>query len=90
MRDKTAYDGRYRHKLNMLGPGVVMLKCSALLMAAGGICALLAWRTAAQIALLAGIAVFVAMLALVAVELHQDHVLNEIAARENERTRGKQ
>lgn len=86
MRDRATYDGRCRHKLNMLEPGMAMLKCAAALMAAGGVCAVLAWRTAARIALAAGGAVFAAMMVLVAIELHQDRVLNEIAARENART----
>lgn len=75
------YETRYRRKLNMLEPGTRMLKLSAIL-AAAGLCALFKWTLAAR--LLAPVAGLIAgiLLLLVAVELHQDKVLNEIAAQE--------
>lgn len=77
-------DERYRHKLNMLGPGTVMLRICAVLAAAGGICFGLSWPIAATILFtLAGLLLLV-LLGLICIELHQDRVLNELAARENQ------
>lgn len=39
------YETRYRRKLNMLEPGTRMLKLSAILAAAAGLCALLNGRS---------------------------------------------
>lgn len=76
------YENRYRHKLNMLEPGTRMLKLAAILAAAAGLCELFGWALAARLlALAAGLTVGILLL-LVAVELHQDKVLNEIAAHE--------
>ena len=68
-----SYDQRYRHKLNMLEPGTVMLRICAALAAAE--------HTVEPCfpALL-----FLVLLVLVGVELHQDRVLNELAVRENQ------
>lgn len=86
MKRKTSrsYDERYRHKLNMLDPGTVMLHICALLAAAGGICFWLSWPIAATILFtLAGLLLLV-LLGLICIELHQDRVLNELAARESQ------
>ncbi|MGN1248621.1 MAG: hypothetical protein ACI4XW_00975 [Candidatus Spyradocola sp.] len=75
---------RYRHKLNMLWPGQTMLGIAGVLALIGLVLRLLLWRAAAAVAFgLAGV-VFAVLLILVAIELHQDRVLNEIAMRENE------
>ena len=76
------YESRYRHKLNMLEPGTRMLELAAILAAAAGLCALLKWTLAARLLALAAGLIVCILLLLVAVELHQDKVLNEIAARE--------
>ena len=82
MKRKTSrsYDERYRHKLNMLGPGTVMLHICALLAAAGGICVWLSWPILFTLACL----LVLVLLGLICIELHQDRVLNELAARENQ------
>ena len=77
------YETRYKHKLNMLWPGGAMMKAVAALLVLGGILSLIGWDNPAYYAFgLAG-AVFGVLLILVAVELHQDRVLNEIAMKEN-------
>ena len=40
-REGSAYDSRYRHKLNMLEPGTVMLKWTGLLGGIGSVLLLL-------------------------------------------------
>ena len=64
------YDNRYKYKLNMLEPGLIMMKIIGVLFVIG------------ILFFLAG-AVFAALLILVAIEAHQDKVLNDIALREN-------
>ncbi len=76
------YENRYRHKLNMLEPGTRMLKLAAILAAAAGLCELFGWALAARLLALAAGLIVCVLLLLVAVELHQDKILNEIAARE--------
>ena len=77
---------RYRHKLNMLWPGQTMLGIAGVLALIGLLFQLLRWRAAAAVAFgLAG-AVFTVLLILIAIELHRDRVLSEIAMRENEET----
>lgn len=77
------YDNHYKYKLNMLESGLIMMKfigvlfvTSILFWAAGG-----HWLSAITL-FLAG-AVFAVLLILVAIEAHQDKVLNDIAMREN-------
>ena len=79
-----SYDERYRHKLNMLGPGTVMLRICALLAAAGGICFWLSWPIAATILFTLACLLLLVLLDLIGIELYQDRVLNELAARENQ------
>lgn len=88
-RAGSAYDSRYRHKLNMLEPGTVMLKWTGLLGGIGLVLLLLRLKTIACVALgLAG-ALLAVLSVLLMVEAHQDRVLNEIARQENrERERG--
>ena len=77
------YDNRYKYKLNMLEPGLVMMKIIGVLFVSGIIfwVAKLPWLSFI-FCFLSGI-VFVALLILVAIEAHQDNVLNDIAMREN-------
>ena len=77
-------DERYRHKLNMLGPGTVMLRICAVLTATGGLCFGLSWPIAATILFTLACLLLLVLLGLICIELHQDRVLNELAARENQ------
>ena len=77
------YETRFRHKLNMLEPGIAMCRCICVSAALGNIFLLMHLKTIAYIAFgLAG-AVLLLLLILLFIEAHQDKVLNEIAAREN-------
>ena len=76
------YETRYKHKLNMLEPGTVMLKWMGILLLVGLVLWLLRLKLVSYIVLgLAG-AIFLLLLILLAIEAHQDSVLNEIAAQE--------
>lgn len=86
MKRRTSYDARYRHKLNMLEPGALMLKIAGVLALIGVIAHGLKMRLIAVILLSAAGLIAAALLILVRVELHQDRILNEIAQRENEET----
>mgnify|MGYP004602918587 FL=1 len=76
-------DKRFRHKLNMLEPGIVMLKIHAVLVACGTIFSLLEWKTVSIIAFGLAALLMLALLILLRIEQHQDRVLNELAQREN-------
>ena len=81
----TSYEARYKHKLNMLEPGTVMLKWIGALLLVGHAFLLFCLKIAAYIMFgLAG-AVFLLLLILLVIEAHQDRVLNEIAAEENKK-----
>lgn len=81
---KTTYENRYKHKLNMLWPGQIMLKIVGVFLLMGIPFWLLKWRVFASVAFALVAVVFAVLLILVAIEMHQDRVLNEIAMRENE------
>ena len=85
MRSKNDanYETRCRHKLNMLEPGIVMMKWIAVLALAGLILLFLHWREAACILLGLSGGIFAVLFLLLVIESHQDRVLNEIALREN-------
>ena len=83
-REKATYENRYRHKLNMLWPGQTMLSITGALLLIGILCELLNWHRPATAAFTLAAAVLAVLLILVAVEMHQDRVLNEIAVREQE------
>ena len=85
MRSKNDvnYETRYRHKLNMLEPGIVMVKWIAVLALAGLILLFLHWRGAACFLLGLSGTILAVLLLLLVIESHQDRVLNEIAMREN-------
>ena len=73
---------RFRHKLNMLEPGTEMLKWTGMLLMVGLALRLIGLKTPAAVAFgLAG-ALFLLLVVLLAVEAHQDRVLNEIAMEE--------
>ncbi len=83
-RQKTTYENRYKHKLNMLWPGQTMPKIVGVFLLIGILTWLLKWRMIASSAFILAGVVLAVLLILVAIELHQDKVLNEIAMRENE------
>lgn len=78
-----SYDDRYKYKLNMLEPGLIMMKIIGALFVFGIIFGVAKWHWLSIIFWsLSGI-IFAALLILVAIETHQDNVLNDIAMREN-------
>ena len=73
----------FKHKLNMLEPGTRMLKCIGILILLGLLFYIFRIKIAAFcIWALSGI-VFVVLLVLLAIEAHQDNVMNDIAIKEN-------
>ncbi|WP_104805292.1 hypothetical protein [Blautia marasmi] len=77
------YDNRYKYKLNMLEPGLIMMKIIGALFVFGIIFWVAKWHWLSIIFwFLSGI-MFAVLLILVAIEAHQDNVLNDIAMREN-------
>lgn len=87
LKNPPCYETRYRHKLNMLWPGGKMMAAAGVLAALGTVCTLVRQQALATVAFAAAAVVFAVLLVLVAVELHQDRVLNEIAAKENKEGR---
>lgn len=78
------YDNRYKYKLNMLEPGLIMMKIIGALFVFGIVFWVAKWHRLSIIFwVLSGI-IFAALLILVAIEAHQDKVLNDIAMREND------
>lgn len=77
------YGNRYKYKLNMLEPGLIMMKIIGVLFAIGFLSWVAEWHWLSIIALFLAGAVFAVLLILVAIEAHQDKVLNDIAMREN-------
>ena len=84
----VTYDTRYRYKLDMLEPGTIMLKWVGIFLLIGLALELLRWKLAAAIAFGLSGALFLLLLILLAIEAHQDRVLNEIAAQEDRDTDG--
>lgn len=79
----VTYETRYKHKLNMLEPGTAMLKWIGILLLGGLVLRLFRLKLVSYIVWgLAG-AIFLLLLILLAIEAHQDSVLNEIAAQEH-------
>ena len=78
----VTYDTRFRHKLNMLEPGTVMLKWVGIFLLLGVVMRLVRRELAAVISFGFAGALLLLLVILLAVEAHQDNVLNAIAARE--------
>ena len=75
----------YKHKLNMLEPGSIMLKWIGILILIGLLLYIFKLKIVAYGAwILSGI-IFVVLLILLTIEGHQDKVMNEIGIRENEK-----
>lgn len=80
---KMNYNNRYKYKLNMLEPGLIMMKIIGVLFVIGILFWVAGRHWISAISLFLAGAVFAALLILVAIEAHQDKVLNDIALREN-------
>lgn len=79
-KQHTAYETRF--KLNMLEPGIAMCRLICALVALGIAFLLMPTKIIAYIAFgLAGLTLLVLLLLLI-IEVHQDKVLNEIAAQQ--------
>ncbi len=77
------YDNRYKYKLNMLEPGLIMMKIIGALFVFGIVFWVAKWHWLSIFFwVLSGI-IFATLIVLVAIEAHQDNVLNDIAMREN-------
>ena len=74
---------RYKHKLNMLEPGTRMLICIGILILTGLLFYVFRLKTAAFCIWAVSGIVFAVLLVLLAIEAHQDKVLNDIAIKEN-------
>lgn len=81
-KTSSAYDTRFRHKLNMLEPGSRMLACAAILAGIGLLCSAVSWTIAANLLYICAGAVTLVLFVLVGVELRQDRILNQIAQEE--------
>lgn len=77
------YDNRYKYKLDMLEPGITMMKLIGVLFVTGILFWVAGWHWLSSIILFLAGAVFAVLLILLAIEAHQDKVLNDIAMREN-------
>ncbi len=77
------YDNHYKYKLNMLELGIIMMKIIGALFVFGIVFWVAKWHWLSVIFLFLSGIIFVALLILVAIEAHQDNVLNDIAMREN-------
>lgn len=78
----VTYEKRYKHKLNMLELGTVMLKWIGIVLVVGFILRLFELNLVTSILFGIAGAIFLLLLILLAVEAHQDCMLNEIAAHE--------
>lgn len=78
----VTYETRYKHKLNMLEPGTVMLKWIGIFLMVGFVLRLFGLKLVSGILFGLSGAIFLLLLILLAIEAHQDRILNEIAAHE--------
>ena len=76
---------RFKHKLNMLEPGTKMLKCIGILILIGLLLYVFKFRIAAYCVWAVSGIILVILLILLAVETHQDNVMNEIGIEENKK-----
>ena len=77
------YDNRYKYKLNMLELGLTMMKLIGVLFVTSILFWAAGWHWLSSITLFLAGAVFAVLLILLAIEAHQDKVLNDIAMWEN-------
>lgn len=81
--ENVSYKDRYKHKLNMIGPGQIMAKIILCLFLVGVVFYFLNFIVVSIVLFAISAAMLLVLLILVAVELHQDKVLYEIAKKEN-------
>ena len=81
-RRNASAETRFRHKLNMLEPGTEMLRWTGMLLMVGLALRLIGLKTPATVAFGLTGALLLLLMILLAVEAHQDQVLNEIAMEE--------
>ena len=74
---------RYKHKLNMLEPGTQMLKGIGILVIIGLLFYIFKLNTVAICIWSVSGFVFAVLLVLLAIEAHQDKVMNDLAIKEN-------
>ena len=82
IKQSVNYETRYKHKLNMLEPGMVMLRWIGIFLLVGLALRLPGLKLVSYIAFGIAGAIFLLLLILLAVEAHQDSVLYEIATQE--------
>ena len=82
---KVGEEKNYKHKLNMLEPGIRMLKSIGILFLAGLLFYIFQLRIAAFCTWAASGTVFAVLLILLVIEAHQDNVMNDIAIKENQK-----
>ena len=75
-----------KHKLNMLEPGSKMLKWTGILVFVGFLLYVFKLRMAAFCVWAVSGIIFAVLLILLAIEAHQDNVMNEIAIEENKKS----
>ena len=80
---KLGEEKRYKHKLNMLEPGTKMLKCIGIMSLLGILLYAFHFRIIAFCVWAVSGIIFAILLILLAIEAHQDNVMNEIAMKEN-------
>ena len=83
---KVGEEKIFKHKLNMLEPGTKMLKCIGILILIGILLYVFRFRMAAFCVWAVSGIIFAALLILLAIEAHQDNVMNEIAIDENKKS----
>ena len=82
---KLGNEKRYKHKLNMLEPGIKILKIIGILIFIGLPLYVLHFRVAAFCIWAVSGIIFAILLILLAIEAHQDNVMNEIGIEENKK-----
>ena len=83
---KVGEEKIFKHKLNMLEPGTKMLKCIGILILIGLLLHIFQFRIAAFCVWAVSGIIFAVLLILLAIEAHQDNVMNEIAIEENKKS----
>ena len=82
---KVGKEKRFKHKLNMLEPGIKMIKWMGILILIGILLYVFQFRKVAFCAWAVSGIIFVALLILLSIETYQDNVMNEIAMEESKK-----
>ena len=83
---KVGEEKIFKHKLNMLEPVTKMLKCIGILILIGILLYVFRFRMAAFCVWAVSGIIFAVLLILLAIEAHQDNVMNEIDIEENKKS----